>query len=192
MLLLQGGITNDNIQERQRAKLNEVNWQINAPGELNSLIQITPLFWRLRTRRKRHVCIVSRHRSKISTAIQSRYLFWPNIPLASMHSFLNTGKHSEFHLEPEVCSCGRWKSYAFSAVAKIIYNSNWRKLYWSYKKVNCCDGFGFITDIIYCNFYLFVLILIIVASKHSQLNQTNEISNRDHTNWWYQNSYCLR
>ena len=38
MLLLQVGITNDNIQKRQRAKLNEVNWQINAPGELNSSI----------------------------------------------------------------------------------------------------------------------------------------------------------
>lgn len=29
-------ITNDNIQERQRDKLKEVNWQINAPGEMNS------------------------------------------------------------------------------------------------------------------------------------------------------------
>lgn len=38
MLLLQLGITNANIQERQRAKLNEVNWQINAPGEINSSI----------------------------------------------------------------------------------------------------------------------------------------------------------
>lgn len=34
MLLLQGGITNDNIKERQRAKLNEVNWQINAPRRI--------------------------------------------------------------------------------------------------------------------------------------------------------------
>lgn len=38
MLLLQERITNDNIQERQWAKLNEVNWQINAPGDLNSSI----------------------------------------------------------------------------------------------------------------------------------------------------------
>ena len=43
MLLLQGGITNDNIKERQRAKLNELDWQINAQGELNSSIQITVL-----------------------------------------------------------------------------------------------------------------------------------------------------
>ena len=87
------GITNDNVQERQRAKLNEVNWQINAHGELNSSIQITALlFRRLRTRRKQHVCLVSWHRPKISTAIQSGYLFWPNILQALMHSFLNTGK----------------------------------------------------------------------------------------------------